>query len=93
MSHYRLVAFFSVFVMHLKYISSNTVLKIQFRSVKCTVVPRIRQNFEQLFIPIQARQGDYCADVNKLLQKLFEGVNTVHACLNLMNVNYYVHDK
>ena len=59
MSHYRLVAFFSVFVMHLKYISSNTVLKIQFRSVKCTVVPRMRQNFEQLFIPIQARQGDY----------------------------------
>ena len=52
MSHYPLVAFFSAFVMNLKYISSNTVLKIQFRSVKCTAVPRIRTNFEQLFIPI-----------------------------------------
>ena len=59
MSHYRLVAFFGVFVMNLKYISSNTVLKIQFRSVKCTVVPRMPKNFEQLFIPIQVTQGDY----------------------------------
>ena len=36
-----------------------TVLEVQFRSVKCTIVTRIRKNFEQLFIPIQAIQGDY----------------------------------
>ena len=36
-----------------------TVLEIQFRSVKYTAVTRIRKNFEQLLIPIQAIQGDY----------------------------------
>ena len=36
-----------------------TVLEIHFWSVKCTVVTRLRENFEQLFIPIQATQGDY----------------------------------
>ena len=37
----------------------NTVLEIQFRSVKCTVVTIIRRNFEQLFIPAQDIKGDY----------------------------------
>ena len=32
------------------------VLVIQFRSVKCVVATRIRKNFEQLLIPIQAMQ-------------------------------------
>ena len=36
-----------------------TDLEIQFRSVKCVVVTRLRKNFEQLFIPSQAIQGDY----------------------------------
>ena len=31
---------------------------IQFWFVKCIVITRIRKNFEQLFIPIQAMQGD-----------------------------------
>ena len=35
------------------------VLEIQFRSVKYTVVTRLRKHFEQFFIPIQAIQGDY----------------------------------
>ena len=36
-----------------------TVLEIEFWSLKCTVVTRIRKNFDQFFIPIQAKQGDY----------------------------------
>ena len=36
----------------------NTVLEIQFRSVKL-VVTMIRRNFEQLFIPAQDIKGDY----------------------------------
>ena len=40
-------------------VSEYTVLEIQFRSVKYTVVTRIRKNFEQLLIPVQAIQGDY----------------------------------
>ena len=36
-----------------------TFLEIQFLSVKCTVVTRMRKIFEQHFIPIQAMQGDY----------------------------------
>ena len=36
----------------------NTVLEIQFRSVKL-VVTMIRWNFEQLFIPAQDIKGDY----------------------------------
>ena len=37
----------------------NTVLEVQFRSVKYTVITRIRKNCEQLLIPVQAIQGDY----------------------------------
>ena len=36
-----------------------TVLAIQFRFVKYTVVDRLHKNFEQLFISIQAIQRDY----------------------------------
>ena len=36
-----------------------TNLEIQFRPLKYTVVTRIRKNFEQPFIPIQAIQGSY----------------------------------
>ena len=39
--------------------SQYTVLEIQFRSVKPTIVTTLPKNFEQLFIPIQAIQGDY----------------------------------
>ena len=35
-----------------------TVLEIQFQSFKYMVVTRIRKNFEQLSIPIQAIQGE-----------------------------------
>ena len=37
----------------------QTVLEFQFWSAKCTVVTKLRKNFEQLFIPIQAIQGDH----------------------------------
>ena len=36
-----------------------TVLEIQFRFVKCTIVTRIHKNFEQLFISVQVIKGDY----------------------------------
>ena len=36
-------------------------LEIQFRSIKCTVVTRLRKKFEQLFIPSKTIQGDYSA--------------------------------
>ena len=35
------------------------VLEIQFRSIKCVAVARIRKHSEQLFVSIQAMQGDY----------------------------------
>ena len=35
-----------------------TVLEFQFRSAKCAVVTTLRKNFEQLFFPMQAIQGD-----------------------------------
>ena len=34
-------------------------LEIQFRSIKCAAVARIRKHSEHLFISIQAMQGDY----------------------------------
>ena len=34
-------------------------LEIQFQSVKCAFVTRLRKNVEQLFIPSQEIQGDY----------------------------------
>ena len=37
------------------------VLGIQFRSVKCTVVTRLRKNFEQFFMPFQVIKDDYSA--------------------------------
>ena len=37
-----------------KQLREYTVLEFQFRSVKCTVVTRLRKNFEQLSTPIQA---------------------------------------
>ena len=39
-------------------IPQYTDLEIQFPSVKCAVVTRLHKNFEQLFIPSQAIQGD-----------------------------------
>ena len=39
---------------HPKQLREYTVLEFQFRSVKCTVVTRLRKNFEQLSTPIQA---------------------------------------
>ena len=53
----------TVFVLDIKLLRFSfmqyTVLEFQFRSVKYTVVTRLRKNFEQLFIPIQAIHGDY----------------------------------
>ena len=46
-------------MIHLERHSEYTALEIQFRSVKCTAVTNIRKYLEQLFIPIQAIQGDY----------------------------------
>ena len=55
-----------------------TVLEIQFRFVKYTVVDRLHKNFEQLFISIQAIQRDYkeikvltCTDHFKKLSNVF----------------------
>ena len=42
------------------------VFQIHFRSVKWTAVTKMRQNFEQLFIPIQAMEGDYSYSVTCL---------------------------
>ena len=38
-------------------VDEYTVSEIQFRSAKCTAVGRTSKNFEELSIPIQAKQG------------------------------------
>ena len=64
-----------------------TVLEIQFQSVKYMVVTRIRKNFEQLLILVQAIQGDYvvqCVDVNNPHQTVFKRVCIVYIYSNCM---------
>ena len=40
------------------------VLEIQFQSIKCAAAARIRKHSEQLFISIQAMQGDYSVQLS-----------------------------
>ena len=40
-------------------VDKYTVLEFQFRSVKCTIAARLRKNFNEFVIPMQAIQGDY----------------------------------
>ena len=56
----RMYSFFDLpefFIFDLIY--QYMVLDIRFWSIKYTVVTRLRKHFEQLFIPIEAMQGDY----------------------------------
>ena len=55
-----IIASKSVFVRKMRFniLPEYTVLEIQFRSVKWTVITRICKDFEQLFIPFQTIQ-DY----------------------------------
>ena len=62
----------------------KTVLEFQFRSVKYTVVTRLRQSFEQLFIPIQAIQGIRVCDVNNPPQKVFKHGYTMYIIIQII---------
>ena len=73
------------------------VLQIQFWSVKCMFITRLRKNFEQLFSPIQAMQGDKLqfVHINNSLQKVFKHVYNVHPYSNctINQLDYYIADK
>ena len=59
--------------------NKHTVLEIQFRSVQCTTATRIRKSFEQLFISIQAAQGDYGEQLlTNHFKKVFKPIYTVY---------------
>ena len=43
-----------------KKVNDNTpISEVQFQSVKCAVVTRLRKNFKQVLFPSQAMQGNY----------------------------------
>ena len=70
------------------------VLEIQFRSVKGTVVTRLYKNFEQLFIPTHAKQGDYSVLMQTTHFKKFSNVFILYILIQIVQyINYYIGDK
>ena len=68
-----------------QYLQQYTVLEIQLRPVKHTVVTRTRKDFEQLLIHMQVIQRRLqCVDVNNPLQTVFKQVYTVYNYSNYM---------
>ena len=60
-----------------------TVLEFHFRSVKCTVVTRLRKNSSNFsFLFKRYKPITVCVDVNNPLQKVFKRVYTVYTYWN-----------